>query len=115
MTPDDLEPLSADLKALLDAEKPIGAAPAGAKARLMSRLSTELFDAPGGDGGSSQGGGGVLDVPIGSLVRVRLSANALVQPRVTLAIGGVPVWASGQFAFTALASLHFKLWGDVVP
>lgn len=59
MTPDDLEPLSPDLKALLDAEKPISAAPAGAKARLMSRLSTELFDAPGGDGGgSSQGGSG---------------------------------------------------------
>lgn len=61
------------------------------------------------------GGGGVLDVPIGELLRLRLSASALVQPRVTLAIGGVPVWASGQFAFTALASLHFKLWGDVVP
>lgn len=61
------------------------------------------------------GGGGVLDVPVGSLVRLRLSANALVQPRVTLAIGGVPVWESGQFALTALASLHFKLWGDVVP
>lgn len=57
MTPDDLEPLSADLKALLDAEKPISAAPAGAKARLMSRLSTELFDAPGGDGGGSSQGG----------------------------------------------------------
>lgn len=61
------------------------------------------------------GGGGVLDVPIGSLMRLRLSANALVQPRVTLAIGGVPVWESSQFAFTALASIHFKLWGDVVP
>lgn len=65
MTPDDLEPLSADLKALLDAEKPISAAPAAAKARMLSRLSTELFDAPGGDGGggSSQGGSGVSSAP----------------------------------------------------
>ncbi|MBM4779571.1 MAG: hypothetical protein GQE15_17840 [Archangiaceae bacterium] len=64
MTPDDLEPLSADLKALLDAEKPISAAPAGAKARMMSRLSSELFDAPGGDGGgSSQGGSGGSSSP----------------------------------------------------
>lgn len=61
------------------------------------------------------GGGGVLDVPIGSLLRFRLSGNVLAQPRVTLAVGGVPVWASGQVAFTAAASLHFKLWGDVVP
>lgn len=76
MTPDDLEPLSADLKALLDAEKPIGAAPAGAKARLMSRLSTELFDAPGGDGGSSQGGGGGSSSPAAPSGGAGVSAGA---------------------------------------
>jgi len=46
---------------------------------------------------------------------VRLSATGLVQPRVVVAVGGVPVWQSSQFAFTALLSLHFKVWGDVLP
>jgi hypothetical protein len=60
MTPDDLEPMSADLTSLLDAEKPITGAPAGVKAKLLARLSADLFDAPGGDGGGegSDGGGG---------------------------------------------------------
>lgn len=58
MTPDDLEPMSADLTSLLDAEKPITAAPAGAKAKLLARLSTELFDGPGGDGGGEGSDGG---------------------------------------------------------
>ncbi len=60
MTPDDLEPMAADLTSLLDAEKPITAAPAGVKAKLLARLSADLFDAPGGDGGGegSDGGGG---------------------------------------------------------
>lgn len=66
MTPDDLEPMSADLTSLLDAEKPITAAPAGAKAKLLARLSTELFDGPGGDGGgegSDGGAGGAASSP----------------------------------------------------
>lgn len=59
MTPNDLDPLSPELQALLDAERPVGAAPAGAKARLLAKLSTELFDAPGGgDGGDGGGDGG---------------------------------------------------------
>lgn len=76
MTPDDLEPLSADLKALLDAERPISAAPAGAKARLMSRLATELFDVPGGDGGASQGGTGGGSSPAAPAGGVGASAGA---------------------------------------
>lgn len=58
MTPDELEPLSADLQALLDAERPVTAAPAGAKAKLLARLSTELFDGPGGDGSGGEGADG---------------------------------------------------------
>ncbi len=58
MTPDDLEPMSADLTSLLDAEKPITAAPAGAKAKLLARLSADLFDGPGGDGGGEGSDGG---------------------------------------------------------
>jgi hypothetical protein len=58
MTPDDLEPLSAELTALLDAEKPINAAPAGAKAKLLARLSADLFDGPGGEGGGEGTDGG---------------------------------------------------------
>ncbi|MDP3235536.1 MAG: hypothetical protein Q8S33_12835 [Myxococcales bacterium] len=58
MTPDDLEPMSADLTSLLDAEKPITAAPVGAKAKLLARLSADLFDGPGGDGGGEGSDGG---------------------------------------------------------
>ena len=61
------------------------------------------------------GAGVLLDIPAGDLVRVRLSATGLVQPRVVVTVGGVPVWQSSQFAFTALLSLHFKVWGDVLP
>lgn len=56
MTPNDLDPLSPELQALLDAERPLTAAPAAAKSRLLAKLSTELFDVPGGDGGGSDGG-----------------------------------------------------------
>lgn len=58
MTPNDLDPLSPELQALLDAERPLTAAPAAAKSRLLARLSTELFDGPGGDGGGSDGNDG---------------------------------------------------------
>ncbi len=61
------------------------------------------------------GAGVLLDIPAGDLVRVRLNATGLVQPRVVLTVGGVPVWQSSQFAFTAVLSLHFKVWGDVLP
>ncbi|MDP3501224.1 MAG: hypothetical protein Q8S33_12845 [Myxococcales bacterium] len=61
------------------------------------------------------GAGGLLDIRAGALVRVRLHATGLVQPRVIVAVGGVPVWQSSQFAFTAALSLHFKVWGDVLP
>jgi hypothetical protein len=61
------------------------------------------------------GAGVLLDLPAGDLVRVRLNATGLVQPRVVVTVGGVPVWQSSQFAFTAALTLHFKVWGDVVP
>lgn len=61
------------------------------------------------------GAGGLVDIPAGDLVRVRLHAVGLVQPRVIVSVGSVPVWQSSQFAFTALLSLHFKVWGDVLP
>ncbi len=56
MTPNDLEPLSPELQALLAAERPLTSAPAAAKSRLLAKLSTELFEVPGGDGGGSEGG-----------------------------------------------------------
>ena len=59
---DELEPLSPQLQALLDAEKPVSAAPAAAKARLLARLSADLFDGGAGDGGDGgDGGGGAPD------------------------------------------------------
>jgi hypothetical protein len=60
------------------------------------------------------GAGALLDVPAGDLVRVRLQVTGLVQPRLTLTVGRVPVWQSSQFAFTAALTLHFKAWGDVL-
>lgn len=61
------------------------------------------------------GAGALLDLPIGDLVRVRVHATALVQPRVTVTVGDVPVWQAAPYAFTAALSLHFKAWGDVLP
>lgn len=54
---DELEPLPAELDALLAAERPIAAAPSAAKARLLARLSTDLFTPDAGGGGGDGGGG----------------------------------------------------------
>lgn len=56
-SPDGLEPLNEGLARLLDAERPLQAAPAAAKARLFDKLSAELFSGPVGGGGDGNGGG----------------------------------------------------------
>lgn len=64
----------------------------------------------------SAGLGALLDIPAGELLRVRLDAKGWYQANVVVVdVGGVPVWANGRFAFTATASVHFKVWGDVLP
>jgi hypothetical protein len=73
---DELEPLSPQLQALLDAEKPVSAAPAAAKARLLARLSADLFDGGAGDGGDGgDGGGGAPDGGAGGASGAGTSAS----------------------------------------
>lgn len=96
-TPDDLEPLSGDLARLLDAERPLSAAPAGVKARLHSRLSADLFDVPPPDGGGTASQPPVAEaIATKSLVAKAVVAKLVVASSVvSLAVGGV-IGATGH-------------------
>jgi hypothetical protein len=63
----------------------------------------------------SAGLGGLLDVRLMDLLRLRLLVTAVLQPNLTIAVGGQPVFSMPGFGLTAALSLHFRVWGDPVP
>lgn len=110
---DELEPLSPQLRALLDAEKPVSAAPAAAKARLLARLSADLFDGGAGDGGDGgDGGGGAPDGGAGGASGAGTSASGAgsgatsgAGPSASGAAGASATGASGVTAGAATAGV----------
>ncbi|MCU0699996.1 MAG: hypothetical protein MUC96_26105 [Myxococcaceae bacterium] len=64
---------------------------------------------------ASAGLGGLLDVRLTDSLRLRALASAMLQPQITVSVGGIGLYTTPNVGFTLSASLHFKAWGDVVP
>ncbi|MDX2009241.1 MAG: hypothetical protein SFW67_03575 [Myxococcaceae bacterium] len=64
---------------------------------------------------ASAGLGGLLDVRLTDALRLRALVAAMLQPRITVSVGGLGLFTTPGFGVTASVSLHFKAWGDAVP
>ena len=95
MTPDDLEPLAKELQSLLQVERVAPAASAVVKARMLERISGELFAAGAlGGGGGGHSGGAAAPAAAAGAKAVAWGTAAVAK----LAIGvGVAAFAVGGF------------------
>jgi hypothetical protein len=45
----------------------------------------------------------------------RAMVAALLQPRITVSVGGLALFQTPTIGLTASVTVHFKAWGDAVP